>query len=458
MATTSPLRAIPRALVLLLAVVALIVPTWRPLPTTAATPVQNLPLDLAAMVLTSTDLAGAGQDGYGWSAGRILSVDNLADRVAWPEGQGETFALTRDTLLYGAAWRQGYEVVLTTIRDFDNPGPIRDVEIELDAYADPTGAATGFALVPDAYATGEMTPIEGTVTIGDESRITQIDAHDPGAGTPSPELAIGFRLGHLTARVLIRDQGDRPPTVAEVEALARALDTKIQRSLAEEPPALGLHALRVTPKDDMTVAQDGYLRLNGHDTRSAFESTDELATRTSTYGESIDVFTSSTEVAAADSTYSLSVKTTLYRFATTDQASAWLQEAPDRLKRQSDVTKFTVMPHLAKLGDDAAAITITQNQGGDYPEIWQSAIVFVRVGATVAEVRLERVFDAPSVAAAFELAEQQAECLGAQVCLDPLAVSISASGELDESPQDHQADAISAATVFKLNDDSRGLR
>jgi hypothetical protein len=406
---------------------------------------EQPPLDLAAMTLTPDDLADLGMDGFGFGDGRTLAADNLADRAVWPAGEGEELAEVRDDLV-AAGWRQAYLAVLTTVRDYDNPGPSRDVEIEVVAYADAAGAAQGFSLVPDAYATGEMEEVAGGETIGDESRITRIDAHDAGAGTPYAELALGFRQGNLTARVLLRNPQEEPPQVDEIEALAEALLTRIERVLEDGGPRLSLRVLRVEPKEEFTPIADAYLRLDGEDLRSAYETPDEFAARAASYADATDVFSISTEIPAHDSDYTLGFRTTLLRFAEDDLAAAWVGTAPDRLRPAPAMTEFAVTPEGEGLGDESVAVTMTSDRRGEGGDLIHSAIVVVRVGATVAEIRLDRSYDAPPLVLAKELAKEQASCMNADVCLDPRPVPVWPDAGLAGDP--HVSPMPAAVTEF----------
>ncbi len=387
-----------------------------------------LPLDLAAMILTPADLALAGLEEFGGSSGRALTVDDLAARVVWPEGDGESLVAARETLL-AAGWSQAQAAVLTTVRDFVNPGTISDVEVEVIAYADADGATAGFLLVPDAYPTGDTADVAGSELIGDESRITRIDGHDPGSGTPSQELALGFRTGRLTARVLIRNLSNETPEVTEIEALAKVLESKIELVLGDGAPDLSLRAIHIAPKDAMTFAADEYIRIGSEDVRSAFESATEFASRTAAYGDATDIFARSTEILAGDSSYNLAFSVVLYRFTGETNAIGWLQEMPNQLGHLQGLISISIETSTTSVADEMSMATMERAPGIDATEVVHSAIVFVRVGANVAEIRLDRLYDAPSPAAALDLAQRQADCLRQNDCLDLIPFAVSPTGE-----------------------------
>src|SRR4051794_32054191 len=165
---------------------------------------STAPLDLAAMVLTPTDLAGVGWDNLGLQAGQTLAVTDITARAVSPTGAGPEQDAVRDDLL-AAGWRQGYTVTLATLWDPNRSNLGLQVEIELDAYTDAASATWGFAVVPDVFPTGPITPVTRERGIGDVSRLVRVAARDAQAGTPTQELALGFRHVDLTARILLRD-------------------------------------------------------------------------------------------------------------------------------------------------------------------------------------------------------------------------------------------------------------
>ena len=384
--------------------------------TTTARSESPAPVDLAAMTLTPADLAAVGWADLGLTSGQTLSVTDLADRAVWPAGAGEEQDAVQDALL-GAGWQQGYGATLDSLWDPNRTDPGRQVEVEVAAYVDASGAAQGFALVPDVYATGPVTPIPGTRAIGDDSRLTRVAARDPQAGTPSNELALGFRQGRFTARVLLRDWTGEEPALAAVEALAARLSARIERVLRDGGPRLSIHVLSVERQAN-AVHTETYVRLDGEDIRSTYETPAELAARAASYGEASDVFTSSTEIAATDSSYTLGFSADLFRFPEEDQAAAWLREAPTRLGQETDVTAVAIQDGIAGFDDEAMAVTLARDYDHDGMEIYHTSAVLFRSGTVVADIRLTRVNDPPSMSATKELAAAQAACLATTNCLN----------------------------------------
>jgi hypothetical protein len=384
--------------------------------TAAARAESPAPVDLAAMTLTPADLAAVGWTGLGLTSGQTLSVTDLADRAVWPAGAGEEQDAVQDALL-SAGWQQGYGATLDSLWDPNRTDPGRQVDVEVVAYVDAPGAAQGFALVPDVYATGPVTAVSGTRSIGDDSRLTRVAARDPQAGTPSHELALGFLQGRFTARVLLRDWTGDEPTLTAVEALAARLSARIERVLHDGGPRLSTQVLTVERQAN-AVHTETYVRLDGEDIRSTYETPAELAARAASYVEATDVFTSSTEIAAPDSSYILGFSADLFRFPDEDQAAAWLREAPIRLGQETDVTSVAIKDGIAGFDDEAMAVTLARDYDHDGMEIYHTTAVLFRSGTVVADIRLTRVNDPPSMSATKELAAAQAACLATTNCLN----------------------------------------
>jgi hypothetical protein len=373
------------------------------------------PLDLAAMALSPNDLEAAGWEGLGLQAGWRLSAEDLAYRAVWPTGEGEEQDAVRDALLE-AGWQQGHATTFATFWDPSRADASRQVEIEVVAYADVTGAAKGFDRVPDFYETGPAEAIAGVKRIGDEARLVRVDARDPQAGMPAQELVLGFRHDRLTARVMLRDWTGAEPTVAAAEALAARLLTRMERVLADGQPGLSLQGLSVEGAE-YAVRFDYYARLDGEDTRLVYESPEALATRTAGYGGAIDVFASGTETAASGSGYTLVFVDTLYRFADADRASGWLRETSERHGQDAEITAFVIESEDAVIGEESLALSFSHDFGSDGLDVVHTSALFFRIGAVVAEIRLTRTNNPPLASTTRELAAAQAECLLGSGCL-----------------------------------------
>jgi hypothetical protein len=398
-------------------ILSLILPIVTAVPVAARQEFAIAPLDLAAMALTPSDLADAGWDGLGLDAAQTLSATDLAYRAVWPAGAGAEEDAVRDALL-AAGWQQGYTAAFATFWAPDRSSLGHQAEVEIVAYADAAGAAEGFSRIPDTYETGPAQPVAGSEQIGDETRLARVEARDPQAGTPSQELALGFRRDRLTARILLRDWTGEEPQVAVVEALAARLLERIEAVLQDGGPGLSLRVLRIEPLEN-AIHTDSYLRLDGEDVRSTYESPADLAARVSGYAGATDVYTNETEIATDDRGYTLGFGADLYAFSDADGASAWLREEPTRVKQGVDVTVFAIEDQNAGIGDEAITITMARDYDHDGMEVIHTSALLFRIGAEVAAIRLSRTNTPPPMSAVTELAADQAACLAAADCLRP---------------------------------------
>jgi hypothetical protein len=380
----------------------------------AAQQESTAPIDLAAMVLTPVDLATVGWADLGLQSGQVLAVTDLAARAVWPTGAGAAQEAVRDDLR-AAGWQQGYTATLATLWDPNRSDLGRQVEVELDAYADAAGAAQGLALVPDVFPTGAITPVTGEREIGEASRLVRVAARDPQAGTPNQELALGFRVDRLTAHILLRDWSGAPPAVATIEAVAERLLARIEQVLRDGGPELSVHTLRLVPRENATESAV-YLRLAGEDVRSSYESSAEFAARIARYGTATDVFMSNTEIDATDGGDPLEVDEELLHFADATQAATWLRAAPVRVGQDAEEITSAIEDDVVAIGDEALAVAVTRDPDQDGIGLVHTAAVLVRVGAQVAVIRVTRANDPPAPSATMDLARAQVACVVAIEC------------------------------------------
>ena len=387
---------------------------------TAARQDRPAPLDLAAVALIPADLAAVGWDDLGLSSGQTLSVVDLADRAVWPTGEGPEQDAVRDALL-AAGWQQAYAATFATFWDPNRADLGRQVEVEVVAYADAAGAATGFTLVPDVFPTGPVETIAGASGIGDESRLFRVDARDPQAGVPAQELALGFRHGRLTARVLLRDWTGAEPRVDTLEALATRLLARIEHVVQDSGPDLSIRALRVQ-RPDSALYSDFYVRLDGEDVRSTYESPVEFAARVASYVAAIDVFTSATEIAASDSSYrSASALISTASRTRIRPRPGFGRNRP--LEQETDVTSLAVEDGITGIGDRGDCRDDGPRPGRDGLEVTHVSAVLFRSDAMVAVIQLARIYDPTPGGAARELAAAQAACLAADRLSRPPAAA-----------------------------------
>ena len=358
------------------------------LPRSASTAAQqNAPsgsIDLAAMVLTPTDLAAVGWDGLGLQAGQTLAVSDLAARAVWPTGTGAKQDAMRNDLL-AAGWQQGYTVTLATLWDPHRSDLGRQVEIELEAYADAAGAAQGWARVPDVFPTGTITPVTGEREIG--------EALAPGAGggtrSPggNPQPGTGPWLSSTrtsTAHILVRDWSDGQPRRGDGEAVAERLLARVEQVLRDGGPGLSLHALRLEPREH--AAQTAAYRRTGW-RRCAVD----LRVANGVRGPRRALWDSHRRLHQRHGDRGggrrdpLEVDVDLLRFPTPTRAAAWLGAAATRFGAGEDGIALAVEDRVAGIGDEAVVVTEDRDPGRTASRSSHTSGVLLRVGAVVAQ-------------------------------------------------------------------------
>lgn len=369
------------------------------------------PLDLAAMLLTPADVAAEGWDDFVTPIddGETLTLDGLAAEMVRSRDRQPA---ARDALA-AAGWRRGDRSQTMEYWDSDAPTLAPIVVASVSAYADAAGAARGLALEPLASndVDGEVVAVEelGDVPpVGERSRALRLLAED-NTGDPYRVVAVWFRTENPVAGVTVTDWTTAGPSGAGVAALARRLGDRSDRVRREGGPGLSGLATRVAPAA-VSFAYGFYQRLDGEEVRSGFiEAPMGLAARAHLGADATDVYRSGAYLAADDPLRALGYTADLYRFATPERASAWPREAPARLRRDPRVEVFAQDDGPSDGGEEAVAVAVTH--AGDGELAFHTAAVFVRVGATVAEVGWRRV-DAPvPVAAVAAATAVQAACL-----------------------------------------------
>src|SRR5262249_13825066 len=99
-------------------------------------------------------------------------------------------------------------------------------------------------------------------------------------------------MGNLTAGVLIYDNRNLQPEIAEVEGLAVKLQERIRRILEDGGPGLGIRALRLSGSPSAFGFNDEEYELRGDAVIPYVgEAPDVMAEREVNYGLATDVYT-----------------------------------------------------------------------------------------------------------------------------------------------------------------------
>jgi hypothetical protein len=361
-------------------------------------------LDLAALTLTVEDLVEAGLDGYGIASGQERSLRATAEVLA--DNRGGVSPENIDFyagFLEEVGWQRGYESGLAVLQE-DDPGFFAQVvSSTIDLYATEEDADRAFTTLadPDAITIAEVEELSDTEPIGDDSRVWLVEGEAEDTGQPFRAVLAMFRLGTMEVGVGIYNWDESEPDVELAQALAGRLLERIEA--AEPGPVTPLSLAAVTfGEPDITTYFHNYLLRDDSVIPFAGETTEELATRSLTYRNAIEVYTvnqvipAREEGPADDGFYAL----WRYRFADAEAANDWLDTESDRFR--GAVAELPI-------GDRAFAFSYAIEVA---PEVTARGYVgYLLVGAEVAIMDARAVPELPLVSFA-ELLQFQAACMG----------------------------------------------
>jgi hypothetical protein len=237
----------------------------------SAAPRGDVPVDLAAMILTPADLADAGLEEFGppffGDAPRYRSLGDAAAQAAGSRGLSErrvTVAL-RD-----AGWEGQYTYLLQVLSDPEALGspPTQGVAIEVTAYGDADGAAAAFA-----YHEQDNPPSKGVIStpvraprLGDGAELTLESAK---ANGPVKAMKLAILTDRFVATLRYSDEtkagfGSDPDT-AVMRTLGKRLLDRMDAAVGAGEPGLSVLSLRLDGNDGNTATKprDEYEVLDG---------------------------------------------------------------------------------------------------------------------------------------------------------------------------------------------------
>ena len=222
---------------------------WLPLRVAFAQPATPVPLfqpapllDLAALTLRPTDLAGLDLTGFGLANQSSLR-DPETDAYLQAGGDAvetaERLNIARET---GLRARYVSSLLRPVVPLERLPSGLIAADIRINSavaeYASADDAATAFAIYEGPLDHEGGVDIPGTRTFGDEAEITRSSTTDSETGKPVQRLELAFRLDNLVAEVTIMDFTNVEPELATVEALGEKLLTKVSYHGAVKEPGL----------------------------------------------------------------------------------------------------------------------------------------------------------------------------------------------------------------------------
>jgi hypothetical protein len=404
-------------------------------------------LDIAAMLVATTDLDAIGFPGFGrFGNGFFISFEGAMQNDA------DSLGLTQDE---ARAWYEDIGFLRAYAADFGLPSvpgdnqsfPTRGAFSRIHEFEDAAGAAEYLSRTTAATSESEMTTIDAPFALGEGTVIVDEIFHDPVTNGEFFNSTVAFQSGNLYVatgffRVI---EGAATPvatpatgagstaTYTELESFGRRQLERIETVRAAGAPNLPNLVLRVgdDPREAAAFYSEGYRLLDGNLTPyyGGFED-DILADPAATTGavaayELEEAFQSGEEPAPGDP-YLL---VRLYLFPDEATATAFMTSRPDALATGGFSLVIDAAPEAGSellpgeatdLGDESLAFSFVRAfNNGDRFEGYE---VFVRVGETVAAVSLEGPPDMP-LEQVTEIAAAQAACLEAGACPDALPAS-----------------------------------
>jgi hypothetical protein len=394
-------------------------------PPVSATGTASTALDLAAMALMADELP----PGFRRGNGATYTPGNLYGIVFAPHVSNEH--------LLAAGYLRNYEAY------YDAIDASAAISVGIDEYATPEGAIAGFAVFAEEtvpapnFAVLGKTELPG-LAVGAEPNAFTLTTYQYRDGTISDFVEATFRVENLIARITYERFGSpswsgtpaagagapspldsqQMEQVAQVEAMAATLATRIETVLAgDTPPGTDLElAAQVLPLEQLPDVWNGQSWEGYQDTAGLLDSGPSLpatfaADFESGYGRTVALGTGS----APDPPY-LSVA--VAQFETAGAARGLLdavRDAPDVLPATGPFgrgAKHTSMEDLTVPRADAALVSTSALDELDTAAPIDSATVLFAVGPMFVSIAIQGMDSLEAAeAAAQDLAAQQAACL-----------------------------------------------
>jgi hypothetical protein len=383
-----------------------------------ASPVVTAPLiDLAAMTLTTDDLAERGFADFVIADGRTQSLE---DRVAFQAAGGDDPDSVR-TGLTTIGWTRAYRNRLA--HPAAPGGDAFDALIVsgVTQYAGDDGAATGWGLVSTLdFVAGEATPVARPRTIGDQSQLVELAEGTFDDGSTHPGLRLIFRHGALVGDVIVFGATGETLAAGDIEALGERLIERMDRVLGGDAPDLSYKTLRWQGLGVSDPDLDNYLKLDGQMYLGLGDTEEDASTAAETYKDATDYYRY--EAALTETLFQF---TSIAAFPTGDLAAAWVQEAHARTEQNlpTGATLETVAD-VPSYGDASLVLKVTTPvEGGAATGV----AVFVQFGDQTMSLALISLGDL-DVANVVPMAAAQVACFEAGDCAEsvPLPAWIAA--------------------------------
>lgn len=309
--------------------------TASPAATPAASPVATpatgtlaipggVPIDLAAMTLFPQEMDPAFRNVGGY----LLDVDGIvAQQQAIPSdilrAKLEDAGLVVEYSQYGGEFTADNAYIAAGWS-------------HVELFGDAEGASKGLSILFDSALDPKATPVADAPTIGDEARLTRTTVDDPETGESYAIVDYSFRIGNLTAGVSLFAYDGTEPDADRAIALAKQMLPRVERGLAAEPAGPFFTTLRVEGRSGFShgTALEGYSLLNGVAPVEWADTPESWTARQESMKKSgVDSLYATTVYlqpdANADPYLALTVSSSVFTFATPEDAAAFARTAAE---------------------------------------------------------------------------------------------------------------------------------
>jgi hypothetical protein len=380
--------------------------------------VDESTLDLAAMILTPTDLGFAGMAAFPIERveGKLQSAQDIADEYTFAK---DVSAERASKVLVDTGLQQRYVHQYRLRFPDDSRSPAltgRWVTSAVYEFPDKEAAIAAFDPLSRLIAWDAPAINAGIVPIGDDSRLSRAEVPYENIEGTYPELTLTFRSGTLIASVSIADD-EGEPDLAAVETLATQLLDHMTTVSDGGGSGMSGYIPRLSDFEELRENYDGYTLMGGTVVVGSAGSTDVFKTIEATAAAgagALDGYKLSYYLVADYGAWVADFGTLIYRFYDEDEAAAWIDVLPSRLYATSAANlNVTTVPDVGHRS------FVASYEGNPDDSVQNHEIGAVQVGVYVA-ILYGPEMDPETTR---EYLEAQAKCLDHDGCFDILSQS-----------------------------------
>jgi hypothetical protein len=387
------------------------------------------PIDLASIILTTTDLEREGLEGYGVIGASPYTLPTDAAVISAVQGLDEEEVTET---LEDAGYVGSYVLSQHVPADPDAPAgeSSRRLVSRVYAFEDEDGAAAAFEVIADESEMAENEAEDTDLRIGDEAELTSLAFEEDNFsfGVPYNQLELEILYDRLVLEVSALDfevtRRTNPDRVEgeAVTALGERLVERAEAALEGDAPDLWLRTLKL--EGDSGIAPYlAYDLLDGDPIRTAFETDDAFVSRVEgdeeagmvSYLSQQQLLTEGTSAEGAIRYYN-----NFLRFESPRAASAYLDDSLDRLAARYGDAEEIELPD--DLGDASLGVSFEfEFEGERYPI--SQLLVQINDEVVILWIEQDLPTDAqPEVSPDLlvELGEAQVECVEEESCTEPV--------------------------------------